>query len=134
MHVPKSGWLYLGIYASTLVAARATEVPTPPIKYETVAVALDSLKNKAGVVEREQRGWTVLTEKEGEDVVIWTFSPPREAAYPAVVRRRIFKGESAVLTNLAFLCEAPKAACDKLVADFQALTAMFVKSMQGKPE
>ena len=52
---------------------------------------------------------------------LWSFAPEGSPAYPAAVKRQIRQAKDAINIDMNILCEASKAACDKLVADFQKL-------------
>ena len=64
------------------------------IRYRSVAAALEDLRSKPGVEVSDQGGWTIVSDRSNS--TLWSFAPPGNAAYPAVVKR------TAVTSNLAF--------------------------------
>ncbi len=62
------------------------EASAPTIGYSSVNAALAALHSKAGVVFRDQDGWTVA--EDAATQTIWSFPPPGNPAYPAAVKRQ----------------------------------------------
>jgi hypothetical protein len=75
-----------------------------------------SIKKGLGSV---QGGWTVADDHANN--TLWSFAPEGYPAYPAAVKREIKEAKDAIYIHMHILCEASKAACDKLVVDFQKL-------------
>jgi hypothetical protein len=127
----------LVILIATLCAVGAcTKVPSDqPVKsvsvsettdngigYPTVQAALTTLKAKPGVRIRNQRGWTMIEDQESKDAYdVWAFAPQGDPAYPAVVKRVIYKQDGQVFIKMAALCESTQTACDALVGKFKAM-------------
>jgi len=107
--------------------ARASAPPPAPpsggeIEYKTVQQALASLRAKPGAqARRDEEGWITISEQVAGNTVLWTFVPQAHPAYPAGVKRTILERGGSLYIDMRVLCEAQKAACDKLVREFQAL-------------
>jgi hypothetical protein len=100
------------------------------IGYKSVAEARAALTAIPGVQTSQQNGWLVVIDKASGTV--WSFSPPNDQAYPAVVKRQVVQREGRAFIDMHVLCEAPKAACDRLVEDFKALNAEAGKAAGGR--
>lgn len=100
------------------------------VGYPTVAAALEALKARSDVSISVQGGWTIADEKAAS--TIWSFTPADHAAHPAVVRRQLVQENGGISMKMTALCQASKAACDKLMADFQALNARMAESLAPK--
>ena len=107
--------------------AQAVEPAAPPaggqvdagVGYPTVAAALAGLRAKPGTMVSEQSGWTVIADKAANTV--WSFPPPADPAYPSAVRRETVDQGGNIFLKTNILCQAQKAACDRLVAQFRVL-------------
>lgn len=103
------------------------------IGYKTVAEALESLKALAGarVTITQPDSWVIISEPGG--MVVWSFTPPSHAAHPAVVRRAVVVGSDKMARlQMSGLCEAQKAPCDKLMAEFRELNDRAARSVQDR--
>ncbi|MFI4936719.1 MAG: DUF4019 domain-containing protein [Caulobacterales bacterium] len=122
---------YPGAATAAAPAPPLVEQPNSTVGYPTVAAALKALQAQPGVTISNRQGWTIIEDKAA--LTIWSFSPPQDPAYPAVVKREIVKtGEAASLrTNV--LCEASKAACDNLVREFEQLNQTAAQSLRPQP-
>src|SRR2546422_3457337 len=96
------------------------------IGYPSVAAALGALRVRKDVGVAVRDGWTVMTEEGG--LTLWSFTPDSHPAHPAVVRRQISQKDGAWYVDMNTLCEATKAACDKLVEDFRVLNERMRES------
>jgi hypothetical protein len=88
-------------------------------EYATVASALEAMRAKNGVKVSVQSGWTVI--EDASTLSIWSFTPPGHPAHPAAIHRQVIKEGDHVSLHMKVLCEAPKLACDAMVAEFQKL-------------
>jgi hypothetical protein len=114
--------------APALVAATAALAQsTDAIPYPTVAAALEGLRTKGGVNVRNEGGFTVI--EDARTMAIWTFTAAGHAAHPAVVRRGVVQRGTDIFVDMQVKCEAAKPACDKLTAEFQALTEQMRQSL-----
>ena len=109
-----------------LVAPVALAQQERGIGYPTVAAALEALKARSDVKISVQGGWTIVEDRAAS--TYWSFTPPGHPAYPAAVKRTVVQRDGAFAIDLTALCEAQKAACDKLVADFQAMNERIAQS------
>ena len=63
---------------------------------------------------------------------VWSFVPNNHEAYPAVVKRAVVTRNDGTHIDMDVVCEAPKAACDRLVESFKALNAETIKGLQKR--
>jgi hypothetical protein len=108
----------------------SNEVKSSTIGYPSVAAALADLHSKPDVQFRDEHGWTIA--EDSSHHTFWSFPPPGSPAYPAAVQRVIVQGDTGISLKLNILCESTQSACDKLVADFQALNQRVQDSFKGK--
>jgi hypothetical protein len=108
----------------------SNEVKSSRIGYPTVAAALADLHSKPEVQFREEHGWTIA--EDSSHHTFWSFPPPGSPAYPSAVQRVIVQGDTGISLKSNILCESTQSACDKLVADFQALNQRVQDSFKGK--
>lgn len=114
------------------------------IEFSSVAEALTALKKKPGVTINEPQGWTIITETQPSIIIMWSFAPKTDPAYPAVAKRVFYEEEKSWYQKMDILCEAKKAACNKFVQDFLDLNEemrkyiekdqlrKYLEKMQGK--
>ena len=102
------------------------------IGYTSVQEALESLKSKTGVsvTVTKPDSWVVVTEP--QTYTQWSFTPAGHYAHPAVVRREIRQRDGAVAVEMSALCQAEKAACDKLIEEFKQLNERMRQSIQNR--
>jgi hypothetical protein len=123
---------------SVMVCASAQQITpntdakgrTPSIGYPTVAAAFDALRAKSNVNISNQGGWTIVDDR--DDQTIWSFTPANHPAHPAVIKRIIVQKGDGIFIDMSALCHAEKPACDKLVAEFQALNDKIRESFSRK--
>lgn len=122
-------WSHAGLsYASQIYGDAAS------IGYTSVQNALEGLKKKPGVEIREHSGWTIISEKGGKEMALWSFAPRSDPAYPAVARRYVFEKDGGVYVDMDVLCEASKAACDHFVEQFSLLNDQMIQGMQAESQ
>ena len=100
------------------------------IGYPSVAVALDALKSRPAAKVSMQGGWTII--EDPVEYAIWSFAPADHPAFPSAVRRKPVQREGVISMETKALCQAPKPACDKLMAEFQALDEKIRGEIRGK--
>jgi hypothetical protein len=91
----------------------------PAPEYRTAAAALEALRAKDGVKISAGSGWTVIEDQ--STLSVWSFTPSGHPAFPAAVHRQVIQEGNNLFVKMNVLCEAPKAACDTMVAEFQKL-------------
>ncbi|MCP3403643.1 hypothetical protein [Bradyrhizobium sp. CCGB20] len=117
-----------------VLLALAGATPSPVLaapdttSYPTAAAALESLRAKPGLKTSIRSGWTVIEDE--ATLSLWSFPPAGHPAYPAAIQRRAVQEGNDVVIRMNVLCEASKAACDALVADFEMLNGRVRKEMQ----
>jgi hypothetical protein len=83
-----------------------------------------------GVSITQPDGWTIAVEPGTK--AIWSFTPAGHYAYPAVVRREVKQRDGNVYVDTVALCQAEKAACDRLIRDFERLNQRMSESMRSR--
>jgi len=122
--------IFLLVTLATLAFSAAAQEANG-VGYPTVDAALAALKSKSGVNISVQGGWTIVDDRQSN--AIWSFTPADHPAHPAVVKRSLVQKDSGVYIDMTALCQATKAACDKLMDEFNALNARVAQSMKSKP-
>jgi hypothetical protein len=107
------------ILASGVIASAQQDSRPSRMEYPNVAAALDALRAKSGVSVKVESGWTVIEDR--ATMSIWSFTSSGHPAHPAAVRRAVTQQGDKIFVDMSVLCEAAKSACDKLVAEFNAL-------------
>lgn len=92
---------------------------TAGIEYSSVATALTALRSKPSVVFSTNDSWVIAEERNSR--TMWSFTPANHPANPSVGRRRLMEQGGRYFVETSILCEATKAACDKLHEDYQML-------------
>jgi predicted aspartyl protease len=96
--------------------------------YASVAQALEQLRKRPDVQIDERDGWVKIMEPATDQgIVIWMFTPADHPAHPAVVKTTMFEAGGAMQMRTDLVCEAARAVCDRLLSEFQALTATAEK-------
>jgi hypothetical protein len=98
------------------------------IGFATVKEALDTLKSRKSANISLQGGWTIVNDS-GEST-IWSFTPSNHPAHPSVVKRTIVSDKGQIGVEMSALCEAQKAACDGLMAEFTELNNQMASDVQ----
>jgi hypothetical protein len=114
-------------------AASAPTADAARLPFDSVAAALNDLQARDGngTIVTHADGWTIVNESLAS--AQWSFTPDGHYAHPSVVRRVIRRGPNgAVSVETASLCEAPKAECSKLLADFAALNERITQAVKSR--
>ncbi len=106
--------------------------PGDAIDYTTVALARAALSKRTDVQSREEDGWFIVADQRTS--ALWSFTPPDDAANPAVVKRTIHEKNGVVSVAMATLCEAPKPACDELTRKFEDINVRMQADLQHQEE
>ena len=101
-----------------------TETPSD-IGYPSVAAALEDLQARNDVSVSVENGWTIITESNG--LTIWSFTPQKHPAYPTAAKRVFYQENGEWQVKMDVRCEARKAACEKVVRDFEALNKQMLE-------
>jgi hypothetical protein len=110
-------------------AQSAAPPPAGTIPYPTVSAALAALKAKPGVQFTTNDGWTVANDTDG---AIWSFTPAGHYANPAVGRRTLHQQQGGFFVRTEILCQAQKAACDRLKADYDLLDKRMMDAINKR--
>jgi hypothetical protein len=102
------------------------------VGYPSVAAALEALKARNDVLISVQGGWTIVDDP--RDGSLWSFTPPSHPAHPAVVKRNPAQKDGAMFIQMRALCQAEKAACAKLIEEFQELNRKIAADMQRRSQ
>ncbi len=114
-------------------AAEAPRPAAPPLPYATVKEALAQLEARDGngTIVTHADGWVTVAEPLAS--AQWSFTPPGHEAHPAVVRRTILRGPGReVRVDTQSICEAPPAACARLLSEFEALNDRIVQAVKSR--
>ena len=112
---------------SVLLLGTATAQAQSQIEYETVAQARQALLATPGVEAKDEEGWLIVNQGPG---VAWSFAPRDHEAFPSVGKRQLVQradGRFEVVTTV--LCEAEKAACDRLLQSYRDLDKAMMESL-----
>jgi hypothetical protein len=118
----RAAFLAFVMLVATPALAQTTSYSTghgTNLGYRSVGHALAAMHAKPGVKVSVQDGWTIIEDR--ADSAIWSFTPAGHPADPSAVRRRIVEEGGTISVRMTVSCEAQKAACDQLVADFNKL-------------
>jgi hypothetical protein len=99
--------------------------------YRTVQAALSALQTKSEARISDEQGWTIVDDK--LDYTVWSFTPSTHPAYPAGIKQVITqdaKGDIRVI--MTALCQAQKAACDKLVEEFRGRNEQMAERVRAR--
>jgi hypothetical protein len=116
-----------------LASAEDGAAPAKPIDFPSVAAALKALEARDGngAIVTHADGWTIVNEPLAS--AQWSFTPADHPAYPAVVRRVIKRApDGLVSVEIGSLCDAPKAACTKLLAEFAAMNDRVTQAVKAR--
>lgn len=106
---------FIVLFSTSYAFAQANE----GIGFATVKEALETLKTRNSVGASPQGGWTIFNDR--AENTIWSFTPSNHPAHPSVVKRTVVTKNNEVGVEMSALCEAQKAACDSLMAEFTQL-------------
>jgi len=120
------------VLAAAIIGIAAWADEQRGIGYPTVEAALAALKARSDVKISVQGGWTIAQDPSTN--TLWSFTPPNHPAHPAAVKRTVVEQDGQVRIAMSALCQASKAACDKLVADFNDLNQKIASSMRSKAQ
>jgi hypothetical protein len=98
------------------------------IGYGTVADARKAAMALPDAKKSEQQGWLIVEQMP----VIWSFTPVGHEAHPAAIKRTVVQRDGRIDLDMAVLCEAPKPACDHLVADFKAMNDQMKRNLGSR--
>jgi hypothetical protein len=105
---------------------------TSSIGYPSVAAALADLHSKPDVKFSVQNGWTIAEDQDRSHFSLWSFPPEGDPAYPSAVKRTAVQTSTGINMDMKVLCQSTQSACDKLVADFNALNERMRSSFKNQ--
>jgi hypothetical protein len=117
----------LALASILALAPAANAAETSSIGYASVAEAMSSLRARPDVTIHIKAGWTIVDDR--AHGILWSFTPPGHPAYPAAVKRVLTNRDGGWYVDTLMLCEAEKAACDKLAQDFYDLNDKMRRSI-----
>ncbi len=116
------------IASISCMTAFAAPKANPDLPYRTVAAAFADLRKQSAAypdkvrIETTPDGWQLVYQTKDDNMVVWSFTPSSDPAYPAVVRREVRITLQQAAITMSGLCEAKKeAACDSLFEYFKAM-------------
>ena len=119
-------------FAADPAAQPLPESPVATIEYASPEAALAALRAKPGVAIREEQGWIVISDNQGDSHAVWTFTTQAQAAHPAVVKRTILERDGAIYIEMDVMCGGSKEDCDALVRGFQDLNERMKQELASK--
>ncbi|MBL8517763.1 MAG: DUF4019 domain-containing protein [Betaproteobacteria bacterium] len=102
------------------------------VGYATVAAAMEALRARGDVKISVQDGWTIIEDRSAQ--AFWSFTPQGHPSHPAAVKREIVSRDGSLFIDMSALCEASKAACDKLMVEFKELNERMSQSIRAQGE
>jgi hypothetical protein len=98
------------------------------IGYPSVDEARRAVTALPGAKVSEHQGWLIVE----QIPTLWSFTPAGHEAYPAAVKRTVVqRDDGRSYIDMKVLCEAPKAACDRLVESFKNLNEQTIRRSGG---
>lgn len=130
-------WRWLTMVLASLVlvtpaSAQQAGSDSKGIGYPSVAAALADLRARDDVDISDKDGWTIIND--GATGALWSFTPPGHPAHPAAVKRTVVDRDGSIFIEMEALCQAEKAPCDKLIAEFQEMNKRAIDTARGEPE
>jgi hypothetical protein len=125
----------VAVFAQQAATAGAPTTSNSPagVGFKSVADALAALKARPGakISVTQPDAWTIISEQQGS--VVWSFTSASHPAHPAVVRRSLVVGEDGVARiEMAVLCQAEKAPCDRLTKDFRDINERSMRALRER--
>jgi hypothetical protein len=114
--------------ASGAFAQTSGEGPRNAIGYASVSEAYNALRAKPGVTFSDNAGWTIANDT---DRSIWSFTPANHYAHPSVGRRSLVASADGYHVETRILCQADKAACDRLRDDYVLLDKRMTEAIRA---
>lgn len=109
---------------------------TSTIGFSSVAEALKTVEKQTGarVITTEPDKWTIVNiDARDGGMEQWSFTPEGHYAHPAVAKRTIKVGaDGQIYLESAYLCEAQKEPCDRLVKEFETLNEQIRNNIQRR--
>ena len=129
MACPRAAAGTFGLILFVALASAQAQGPAPR-KKSVAETRLELIATPGTVTKQQQDGWFVVEDRANR--AVWSFVPNNHDAYPAVVKRSVVTRADGNYIDMDVICEAPKAACDRLVEDFKALNAETIKGLQKR--
>ena len=99
----------------------SAKLELPPIGFDSVQDAYDSLSADENASKSEYEGWALFTQKVDGKYILWSFTPENHPVHPSVVRRDIVNKDGEVFISMAVMCHSSRLDCDQLTAQFQQI-------------
>jgi hypothetical protein len=100
-----------------------------PIGYPSVQAALEALRARSDVKVTEQDEWIIINDP--VSTTLWSFTPMNHPAHPAVIKRSVVENNGGTYLDMKGLCQAEKAACDKLMEEFKEMNEKMRAYMEA---
>jgi hypothetical protein len=113
-----------------MAPTQPTSASTSGIGFASVALALDSLKERPGVsIATKPDGGVVISESRGMST--WIFTAASHYAHPAVVHLQLKMEPGGILSaQIDDLCEAGKSPCAKYLKEVKDMNAQMLEIAQ----
>ena len=102
------------------------------IDFDTVAGAMEALKQRANVEVNEVSGWTIIADQATSSV--WAFPAQTSPAYPSVIKRTSeLSVDDPKIISMGMLCESDKAVCDATFTELALQAGYIPITIEGGP-
>jgi hypothetical protein len=117
--------LKIVVTLSLLFSAGIFSVESAAESANDYSFKLEKLKKNPSAKISLHSGWTIISLPDGDNHVIWFFSPEEHAAHPAMIKKTISVKGGGVETVITTLCDAGKKTCDDLIKQFQTFNGDY---------
>ena len=121
--------LVINVAADKPPAHRHTRPATVSrLEFPTVAAARKALQSDPGMASTSYEGWTFFDDATRK--AQWAFAPDTHAAHPAAIRRAAVERDGHLVIEISLLCEGTKAACSRVLKDFEEMKGRRLESLR----
>ena len=99
----------------------------------SVRQAYAALEARPAAVAYVANGWSVFSDDSAGKHMLWSFAPPGDPAYPAVVRREVLMKNGLPTVITRFVCEGQRQSCERLYARLRATGDVGIASRLQAP-
>jgi len=116
---------------SGLTYAQNDEVASG-IPFETVEQIFDAMEANQDAARTDYGGWIIYNIKNEGSYTLWSITPEDHPANPTAIRRDVVSIDGVVSIQMEALCQAEKASCDELIAEFREINAGIKERLESK--
>jgi hypothetical protein len=118
-----------GFAAAGAASAQETQGSGPFFGYQSVTAVQAALQTRPKMQVYGRNGWTMIADPKSS--VVWSFAPPGDPAYPAVIRRSIQREGGQLVMQTCIRCESSQAECNAASRRFQRMSAPVLEANAG---